>query len=355
MAFFRPRHYPLLVLIMLFLILISCGGAEPAPGEEADVAPLPPTPTVDSEATIQAAVNATLTAQPTNTSTPRPTRTPTASPTSTPTPTPSPIVSTQVVQLYYLSAPFFFFLSLLLGKLLLNRGRKIRAFQETLNAETQKHRDQLETSDKQHQDQLASLRQKHSGELQRHEINFEKSQNESDAQIENLKSTIQKQRQDNHLLLRKQWLEGLSRMSFHNEIEVEVKFIHPLVQFLGYQEHEFELRVPCNLQLGHNSIKGEADWVLLDRNNTSFERKIFIVIEAKAPRVSLDEFHAQVRSYAFSLDAPLYVITNGKDFKVFRRGVERDECVINCQVKSLVHNWALIEKTIGAKARSRIG
>jgi len=104
--------------------------------------------------------------------------------------------------------------------------------------------------------------------------------------------------------------------------------------------------------LGHNSIKGEADWVLLDLNNISLERKTFVVIEAKASRVSLDEFQAQVRSYAFSLDAPIYAITNGQNFKVFRRGVEKDECVINCTVKRLVDNWALIEKTIGASARS---
>jgi type I site-specific restriction endonuclease len=99
-------------------------------------------------------------------------------------------------------------------------------------------------------------------------------------------------------------------------------------------------------------MKGEADLVLWDVYTSSYERKAFAVIEAKAPNRPLDEFQAQVRSYAFSLDAPIYVITNGKDFQVFRRGVQKDICVINCAVSSLANNWSLIEQTISANARN---
>lgn len=297
----------LILSATLSLILFSCGkGASPSP-----------TSTVDLEATIQAAVKITLTAQPTKTPTAQPTKTPTAM--STPTPTLTPTLSRSVNQNLCLSTLFFFCLTLLFGQLFLNRGKKIKSLQARLNTEMK---------------------------------NLEAVTKESNSHIQKLKDTIQKQSEDNYFLLREQWLESLSQTFFQSEIEVEVKFIHPLVGFLGYKEHEFDLRVPINLQLGHTSMKGVADLVLWDMNTSSYEHKAFVVVEAKAPNRQLEEFQAQVRSYAFGLDAPIYVITNGKDFQVFRRGVQRDTCVINCRVSSLANNWSFIEQTIGANARN---
>lgn len=340
--------------VTLSLTLFSCGGA-PASEVANEV--------VNTEATIQAAIETTLTAQPTttptasptNTTTPRPTKTSTPLPTDTPTPTPTPTqtLSASVSNLFCFSTPFFFLLTLLLGKLYLNRGKEIQEFKANMEIVIQAHNDEVKTLKNNHNVQLETVKKNLCHQLEILNKELEKTKTENDSQIQELDHRLQKQLDDNYFLMRKQWLESISQIFFNNEVEVEVKFIHQLVFYLGYKENEFGNRVSVNIQAGHKNVQVEADWVLWDVDSTSssLDRKAFVVIEAKAPRISLEEFQGQVRSYAMNLDAPIYVITNGKRFQVFQRGVQGDTLIINCTVASLVNNWSLIEATIGANAR----
>jgi len=148
-----------------------------------------------------------------------------------------------------------------------------------------------------------------------------------------------------------EWLKGVTHINYRNEIEVEMKFIYPLIRFLGYDSGAFQIRVPVKVKVGRKETKVEADWVIWSTATTGGKRQALIVVEAKGPGQALDgAVQAQARSYAFGLNAPTYVLTNGRRLQVFRRGVQSDTCVVDCGVNDLVNTWAEVEYAIGANA-----
>jgi len=79
-----------------------------------------------------------------------------------------------------------------------------------------------------------------------------------------LKYLIKELKQDALQVSRDEWLKAIGRIDYRNEIEVEVKFIHPLLRFLGYDSNDFQIRVPVTVQVGRQKTRGEADWVIWD-------------------------------------------------------------------------------------------
>jgi hypothetical protein len=140
------------------------------------------------------------------------------------------------------------------------------------------------------------------------------------------------------------WLRGLYDLRCRNEVEVEVKVISPLVQFLGYELHQVHLRVPVRVQVGRQQVEGEADWVL-DRADGSGP---LVVIEAKAPSEQLDEsVRAQARSYAFALLAPYYLLVNGRVLEVYELRTTGDEKLLSCPLTEVGTHWSTLERIIG--------
>lgn len=132
------------------------------------------------------------------------------------------------------------------------------------------------------------------------------------------------------------------------EVEVEAKFIYPLLSYLGYDPGEMSLRVPVPMQEGSEHTVRQADVVV----HTHPEGDPLIVIEAKAPRHWLDDAVAkQARSYAFRLEAPVYATTNGKELHIYHRGVLKDQRVLSCEAADLRQNWDAIE---GALAENSV-
>jgi len=167
---------------------------------------------------------------------------------------------------------------------------------------------------------------------------------------ENLKAEIQNLNTDAQQVFLEKWFEDIKTHSYRNEIEVEVKFIYPLLKFLGYHDNDLDIRVPVDVQVGRNFAKGEADWVIWNRTTTETNPKVTVVIEAKASSQRLDqEVKGQARSYAFALNAPAYVITNGARFQIFQRGIQEDDCIVDCSVNALASKWSIIRKTIGCR------
>ena len=155
-----------------------------------------------------------------------------------------------------------------------------------------------------------------------------------------------REREERPVRERQEWLKGLTELSYSGEIEVEVKFIHPLVKYLGYREDDFSLRHSVKVRVGRGEKRGQADWVLWDRSKLDHVARA--VIEAKAPNQRLDnEVQDQTRSYAFALGAPVYALTDGKRLKVFRFGVRGDECIVNCNVERLGEYWPRIDEAMG--------
>lgn len=153
-------------------------------------------------------------------------------------------------------------------------------------------------------------------------------------------------RAENRAKTLEEWFKEIRQASYRNEIEVEVKFIYPLVQHLGYKGSDIDIRVPVDIQVGRNSNRGEADWVLWGRSSTE-TRHAHAVIEAKAPYQDLNtDVQAQSRSYAFALNAPIYLNTNGRRLQIFHRGIQNDKCVVDCEVKDMASKWTEIQAAL---------
>lgn len=142
------------------------------------------------------------------------------------------------------------------------------------------------------------------------------------------------------------WFRSLAKSPWQanaREVEIEAKFVFPLLKYLGYEESEMELRAPVTLQEGSRETKLEADWVL-----RSDAGGALVVVEAKAPSQPLTEnVRKQARSYAFRLEAPVYIITNGKELQIFHRGVLKDRCFLSCSTRQIGESWEAIQQAAG--------
>jgi hypothetical protein len=145
-----------------------------------------------------------------------------------------------------------------------------------------------------------------------------------------------------------EWFEEANGAAYRNEIEVETKFVYPMLRNLGFKNHNLDVRYPISIQVGRSSNRGEADWVVWSAGEDDPARKVLFVVEAKAQNQELTtEVIYQTRSYAFALNAPSYVCTNGKRIVIYRRGVEQDICALDCAVEELRKHWADIRALIG--------
>jgi hypothetical protein len=145
---------------------------------------------------------------------------------------------------------------------------------------------------------------------------------------------------------RLQWLLSVPYLQYRNEFEVEVKFIAPLLDYLGFAPGQVGLRVPVSVQVGRNTATGTADWVLWSPDHSH----PLIIVEAKAPSEPLNgAVQSQARSYAFALGAPMFLLTNGSRLQIYRRGVQFDQLVVDCTVEELVEQWPAVVEALNPK------
>lgn len=186
----------------------------------------------------------------------------------------------------------------------------------------------------------AQLAAKSAG-LQRAQSKFDSERLELDRFIANLRSEYAQKPIS-------EWFEEAHAGIYRNEIEVETKFVYPMLRNLGYKNENLEVRYPISIQVGRNTNRGEADWVVWNAREGTPGRKVLFVVEAKAPSQALTtEVIYQTRSYAFALNAPNYVCTNGRQILIFRRGVQEDICALDCTAKELPQYWEAIQDLIG--------
>lgn len=142
------------------------------------------------------------------------------------------------------------------------------------------------------------------------------------------------------------WCREVELASYSSEIEVEIKFIYLLMRFLGYEISDLRTRVSVEVPVGRQKVAGIADWVVFNHS----QGKPFLVIEAKEPNQQLNSsVQEQARSYAFALNAPFYMLTNGRDIIVFERKIDDDVRVLALNVRDLPHQWQMIEQVIGKR------
>ncbi len=96
---------------------------------------------------------------------------------------------------------------------------------------------------------------------------------------------------------------------YKSEREVEIKLLHPLFRdILGYPEDELDWAVPVEMSFGREKRMKEADLV------AKYKGRNVITVEAKKPTVPVQAHMGQLDSYAYHLQTPYSIITNGHQF-----------------------------------------
>jgi hypothetical protein len=228
--------------------------------------------------------------------------------------------------------------------------KRVKSTKERLEQKNQNLTKEIQSLTNEHQHNVQALQLAHQKEIQ----NF---LDEHQGKVQVLKSVYQKEIHDLtsaklEILEKAQmerWFQCLAKSPWrHNapEVEIEAKFIFPLLKHLGYAENEMELRVPVLLKEGSRESRLEVDWLL--RHDVV---GALVVVEAKAPEKQLTEnVRRQARSYAFHLETPVYIVTNGKELRIFHRGVLKDSCVLSCKTNQLKENWRAIYQVAGKSA-----
>ena len=140
-------------------------------------------------------------------------------------------------------------------------------------------------------------------------------------------------------------LYELPYMSCESEVEVEIKFIEPLLRALGYSSSDFRVRVPLTMRLGHQLVSGVADWLVFEKTRN----RPLCIIEAKARDVPLSrDAVEQARSYAHALSVPYYMITNAAELRIYMRGLPEDNLLFETSVEKLGTAWKTLESIMGA-------
>jgi len=138
-------------------------------------------------------------------------------------------------------------------------------------------------------------------------------------------------------------LTGEKMSVLTSEKDVETKVIQPLFSdILGYPDESLSWAKPITVTFGHEKKTKEADLVVIHKT------KPLMVVEAKKPTVPVQSGFEQVDSYAFALETPYSVVTNGKSFIL--RGYYSFNTKINIiedQIEELKkNNWKRVKDLI---------
>ena len=105
-----------------------------------------------------------------------------------------------------------------------------------------------------------------------------------------------------------------------SEADVEDRLIRPLVRALGWPDDELHPKVQLK-KTGSKSRRGPgpiADFILAPRAPGPLQ-SAEVVIETKAPSAGLKDAFEQADSYASALNAPLFLITDGRTLEIWER------------------------------------
>lgn len=147
------------------------------------------------------------------------------------------------------------------------------------------------------------------------------------------------------------WLDNISLKSFNSEKEVEIRFVLPLLERLGYFEEDRADGYPVEQIVGVKKTKTEADFVLFNGLNRSKDSAL-MVVEAKNIGKKLIDYIGQARSYAMFLGTPYFLITNGDDIRVFlyRSPIESDVEIFKSTRRDISSTFSTLFNLVSKKA-----
>lgn len=147
------------------------------------------------------------------------------------------------------------------------------------------------------------------------------------------------------------WLAGIADKQFASEKEVEIRFVIPLLDRLGYSEDDRADGYPVEQVVGVRKARTEADFVLFDGRNRSKDSAL-LVVEAKNVGKNLSDHIQQARSYAMFLGTPYYLVTNADEVRVFlyRSPIESDVEVFKASRRDLLATFGTLFNLISKPA-----
>ncbi len=156
---------------------------------------------------------------------------------------------------------------------------------------------------------------------------------------------------DNQGLEPDAWLSTISLKSFNSEKEVEIRFVLPLLERLGYSEEDRADGYPVEQIVGVRKTKTEADFVVFNGLNRSKDSAL-MVVEAKNVGKKLTDHISQARSYAMFLGTPYFLVTNGDDIRVFlyRSPIESDVEVFKSTRRDISSTFSVLFNLVSKKA-----
>lgn len=147
------------------------------------------------------------------------------------------------------------------------------------------------------------------------------------------------------------WFDGLALKTFASEKEVEIRFVLPLLERLGFSEDDRADGYPVEQVVGVKKIKTEADFVLFDGRNRTKDAAL-MVVEAKNVGKKLGDHIQQARSYAMFLGCPYYMVTNAEEVRVYlyRSPIESDVEVFSAERRYLKDTFSTLFNLISKPA-----
>ncbi len=156
------------------------------------------------------------------------------------------------------------------------------------------------------------------------------------------------------------WFDQIGTKPLDSEREVEIRFILPLLERLGYDEEDRSDGYTVEIYEGVRKSTKEADFVLFDGPNRSKDNSL-LVVEAKSLGRKVSDYIGQARTYAIWLGTPYYLVTNGDELRVFlyRSPIESDVEVFSATRQTLkgafsgLYNLISKEAIVEYKRRKR--
>jgi Mrr N-terminal domain/Type I restriction enzyme R protein N terminus (HSDR_N) len=135
------------------------------------------------------------------------------------------------------------------------------------------------------------------------------------------------------------WFSRAYHAKYRSEKEVDIRFVIPLLEHLGYQEDDRADGLWMNLNTGSRIARVQADFVCYNGPEQSAS-SCLLLVETKFGGASLVAALAQARSYAQVLKPLRLLVTDGDEIEVWRRSdTAEDTRVFMCNRRGLYSHF----------------
>ncbi len=138
----------------------------------------------------------------------------------------------------------------------------------------------------------------------------------------------------------------LDTLSFGNEASVEIGFILPFLEVLGYDQSDISPKHSVIFQEGRLGRKPEADFIIFYGPTHSKDTSL-IAIEVKKPGEKLESAKLQCESYASNMRTPFMIVTDGVNIEIWQIQLSTESTLLlKSSVRELAESRGKIESCI---------